>query len=94
MRPDIASKRIIVTQRGAASSRGIQTILNKMAKSVRIQKLPPHMARHTFAKNIIYAGVTLEKVAMLLGHTSFDTTMIYTTPDMSDLNQAVNSLDV
>lgn len=55
--------------------------------------MTPHMARHTFAKNLVNSGVTLEKVAMLLGHTSLDTTMVYTTPGMSDLDQAVRALD-
>jgi len=51
------------------------------------------MARHSFAKNLVNSGVTLEKVAMLLGHSSLNTTMVYTTPGMSDLDHAVRVLD-
>ncbi|WP_322507056.1 tyrosine-type recombinase/integrase [Anaerolinea sp.] len=42
---------------------------------------------------MVNAGVSLEKVAMLLGHSSLDTTMVYTTPAMRDLEKAVSSLD-
>jgi site-specific recombinase XerD len=56
--------------------------------------MTPHMARHIFAKNLVNSGVSLEKVAMLLGHSSLDTTMVYTTPGFSDLDQAVRVLDM
>jgi len=52
----------------------------------------PHTLRHTFAKNLVDAGVTLEKVAALMGHTSLDTTRLYTTPSLADLDRAVQLL--
>jgi site-specific recombinase XerD len=73
--------------------RDVQSLLEDLGKSARIQKMTPHIARHPFAKNLVNSGVTLEKVAMLLGHTSLDTTMVYTTPALSDLDQAVLVLD-
>jgi site-specific recombinase XerD len=93
VRPETALPKLFTTQRGAITSRAIQTILKDIGDRARIQKITPHMARHTFAKNLVNSGVTLEKVAMLLGHTSLDTTMVYTTPGMSDLDQAVRTLD-
>jgi integrase/recombinase XerC len=36
--------------------------------------------RHTFAKNLINAGVGIEKVAALLGHENINTTRCYITP--------------
>jgi len=56
-------------------------------------EVTPHMLRHTFAKNLVDAGVTLEKVAMLLGHSSLNTTKIYTIPGEADLQAAVEALD-
>jgi integrase/recombinase XerC len=47
--------------------------------------------RHTFAKNLVDAGVTLEKVAML-GHNNLNTTRIYITPSQADLAEAVGLL--
>ena len=38
------------------------------------QILDQHTCRHTFAKSLIDNGVSLEKVAVLLGHESLDTT--------------------
>ena len=94
VRPDNNTlRKVFTTQRGAATARAIQSLLDELGKSTRIQKMTPHMARHTFAKNLVNSGVTLEKVAMLLGHTSLDTTMVYTTPGLSDLDQAVRLLD-
>jgi integrase/recombinase XerC len=94
VRPETASQKVFTTQRGAASARAIQSLLAELGKSADIQKMTPHMARHTFAKNLVNSGVTLEKVAMLLGHTSLNTTMVYTTPSLRDLDQAVRVLDV
>jgi len=48
--------------------------------------------RHTFSKNLIDAGISLEKVASLLGHSSLNTTRIYTTPGEIDLENAVARL--
>ena len=93
VRPEIALPKVFTTQRGAITSRTVQTLLADIGERARIQKMTPHMARHTFAKNLVNSGVTLEKVAMLLGHTSLDTTMVYTTPALSDLDQAVRVLD-
>ena len=93
VRPEIALQKVFTTQRGAITSRAVQTLLADIGERSRIQKMTPHMARHSFAKNLVNSGVTLEKVAMLLGHTSLDTTMIYITPGLSDLDQAVRILD-
>ena len=93
VRPETVLIKVFTTQRGAATARAVQSLLEDLGKSARIQKMTPHMARHTFAKNLVNSGVTLEKVVMLLGHTSLDTTMVYTTPGLSDLDQAVRALD-
>ena len=82
-----------MTQRGPATTRAIQSILESIGEAARVENLTPHVARHTFAKNLVNAGVSLEKVAMLLGHSSLDTTLVYTTPAMRDLEKAVGTLD-
>ena len=84
---------VFTTQRGCATTRAIQTALESIGDAAHVENMTPHVARHTFAKNLINAGVSLEKVAMLLGHSSLDTTMVYITPGMSDLDKAVRSLD-
>ncbi len=93
VRPETDLQKVFISQRGPLKARAVQSLLEDLGKSARISKMTPHMARHTFAKNLVNSGVTLEKVAMLLGHTSLDTTMVYTTPGFSDLDQAVRVLD-
>ncbi len=93
VRPADHSSRVFMTQRGPATSRAIQSILESIGEATRVENLTPHVARHTFAKNLVNAGVSLEKVAMLLGHSSLDTTLVYTTPAMRDLEKAVGTLD-
>jgi site-specific recombinase XerD len=92
-RPETESKKVFTTQRGAATARAVQSLLEELGKSARIPKMTPHIARHTFAKNLVNSGISLEKVAILLGHASLDTTIVYTTPSMGDLDQAVRILD-
>lgn len=93
VRPDCNNKILFLTQRGPTSTRAVQSILENIGANAKVDHLTPHMAWHTFAKNLVNSGVSLEKVAMLLGHSSLDTTIIYTTPGRRDLEQAVHALD-
>lgn len=56
-------------------------------------KISPHTLRHTFAKNLMDAKQDINRVALLLGHSSLNTTMIYVTPGERDLRQAVDALE-
>ena len=78
---------------GALSSRTAQRIVQRYGKEAQLLNLTPHVLRHTFAKNLLNSGVTLEKVASLLGHRSLDTTRIYVTPSLQDLEQAVSRIE-
>ncbi len=53
----------------------------------------PHTLRHTFAKNLVDGGTGLEQVAMLLGHSSLNTTRVYVVPGERDLERAVAGLE-
>jgi integrase/recombinase XerC len=76
----------------ALSGRAVQRILKRYAKAAGIDELTPHVCRHTFAKNLVDNEVGLEKVAVLLGHSSLNTTRIYITPSERDLELAVENL--
>ena len=78
---------------GPLSSRTIQRIVQRYGEDAQLPDLTPHILRHTFAKNLLNSGVTLEKVASLLGHSSLDTTRIYVTPSLQDLEQAVSRIE-
>lgn len=71
------------------SGRAVQRVLNRYAQEANLEALSPHVLRHTFGKNLVNAGVGLEKVASLLGHENLNTTRIYITPSKQDLEQAV-----
>ena len=73
--------------------RSVQRILKRLGQEAGIPDLHPHLARHTFAKNLIDSGVGLEKVARLLGHSNLNTTRIYITPNERDLELAVEKLN-
>jgi integrase/recombinase XerC len=72
--------------------RGVQTLLAKYETPAHLDVLSPHGLRHSFCKNLINAGVGLEQVAMLAGHTSLETTRRYGTPSLQELEQAVTRL--
>ena len=74
------------------SGRTIQRLICRYAQDASLDDLTPHVLRHSFAKNLVNAGVGLEKVAALLGHGNLNTTRIYVTPSEKDLELAVEAL--
>jgi site-specific recombinase XerD len=79
--------------RPKACGRAVQRVLKRYGQEAGLNELTPHIARHTFAKNLVNQGVGLEKVASLLGHSSLNTTRLYTTPNQHDLELAVEKLE-
>jgi site-specific recombinase XerD len=93
VRPDSGSEMLFIGQRGEAmQTRSVQIAVARYAKLAGLRGVTPHVCRHTFAKALLDNGVTLEKVAALLGHESLDTTRIYVTPGERDLEEAVAGL--
>ncbi len=74
-------------------SKTIQRAVQRFAKKAELKNVTPHTLRHSFAKALIDAGVSLEKVATLLGHSNLNTTRIYTTPGEEDLEDAVGKIE-
>lgn len=52
-----------------------------------------HVSRHTFATNMLNAGVDIRVVQKLLDHKSIETTMIYSHLNQEQLDKGVLSLD-
>lgn len=76
----------------SVNRRAIERILEDMSERTKTD-ITPHALRHTFAKSLVDAGVSLEKVAAILGHDSLDTTRRYTIPGRQDLEKAIGVLD-
>jgi integrase/recombinase XerD len=77
---------------GQLKSSGIRYLVQRYAYDARLEEVTPHTLRHTFGKNLVDAGVPLDRVASLLGHESVDTTRIYTTPSEQDLQREVEKV--
>jgi len=52
-----------------------------------------HTLRHSYATALYEKGVTIEKIAEILGHTSIETTLIYSHISMASKHEAVQRLD-
>jgi integrase/recombinase XerC len=94
VRPEIESNYLFLGQRNEGiKSKTVQRSVTRFADPIGLRDVTPHTLRHTFAKSLIDSGVSLDKVATLLGHSNLNTTRIYTTPSVQDLLNAINGLD-
>jgi site-specific recombinase XerD len=78
---------------GRLTCRGVERMIEDLGRDARVE-VTPHVLRHTFAKGLVNVGVSLEKVASLLGHAQLETTRIYVIPGKNDLEEAVSRLEM
>ena len=94
VRPEIENSVLFLGQRNEGiKSKTVQRSVTRFSDPIGMRDVTPHTLRHTFAKSLIDSGVSLDKVATLLGHSNLNTTRIYTTPGVQDLEDAINGLD-
>ena len=94
VRPEVESEYLFLGQRNEAiQSKTVQRAVARFTEATDLKDVTPHTLRHTFAKSLIDSGVSLNKVATLLGHSKLNTTRIYTIPEVQDLENAISELD-
>ena len=94
VRPEIENNYLFLGQRNEGiKSKTVQRSVTRFSDPIGMRDVTPHTLRHTFAKSLIDSGVSLDKVATLLGHSNLNTTRIYTTPGLQDLEEALSELD-
>ena len=86
------SEHVVSGQRGQLTVRGVQLMINRRFEHTDLDFITPHILRHTFCKNLVNAEVSLEKVALLAGHESLDTTRLYCQPSFDDLADSVDKI--
>jgi integrase/recombinase XerC len=83
---------LFVSQKGGAlSARAMAEVVTGLGAKAGLEGLHPHLLRHSCAKNLVDQGIGIEKVAMILGHESLETTRLYTMPSEADLQAAVEA---
>jgi integrase/recombinase XerD len=77
---DKSTSELLVTERGKPLSvESVSYIIKRLVEASKI-KTPAsaHTLRHSVATHLLQAGMSLENIALFLGHTSLDSTQIYT----------------
>ena len=76
------------------SRNSVEALVKKYAEFVWItEKVTPHTLRHSFATSLLRRGADIRSVQALLGHSSIQTTQIYTHVDDKYLQKVHNLLD-
>ena len=63
-----------------------------MLRNAGLEEVSLHTLRHTFASQLVMAGVPLREIQELMGHQSFETTLQYTHLSEDHAKKQVNKL--
>lgn len=90
VRPSSQQAYVFLNERGQPlKPNGILWLLHRYGDQVGLE-LTPHQLRHTFARQVVEAGMPLSSLGKLLGHADLETTRIYTAgadPELSRVYQ-------
>ena len=82
----------ISSYKSRISSKGLQKVVDNICKEMNIEHLTPHSFRHISASSLISAGVPVEQVSKILGHSNVNTTYRwYMHVDEDDRKQIANA---
>jgi hypothetical protein len=72
-----ASLKYVFTYEGRRIRWGVDVGFNTIKRKAGLEDITLHTLRHTFASQLVIAGVPLRYVHELMGHQSFETTLQY-----------------
>jgi integrase len=81
-RPDPCSAALFVVLKGPARGQrmtpaGLRSLFRHHRRTTGVQLANPHRFRHTFASDMVRAGISLPALMQLMGHANIETTMHY-----------------
>jgi integrase len=81
-RPDPCSSALFVSLKGRARGQrmtpaGLRSLFRHHRRTTGIQLANPHRFRHTFASDMVRAGISLPALMRLMGHSDIQTTLLY-----------------
>jgi integrase len=81
-RPDPCSAALFVVLKGPArgqrmSPAGLRSLFRHHRRTTGVQLANPHRFRHTFASDMVRAGISLPALMQLMGHSDIETTLHY-----------------
>ena len=93
-RPDPCSAALFVVLKGPARGQrmtpaGLRSLFRYHRRTTGIQLANPHRFRHTFASDMVRAGISLPALMQLMGHADIETTMHYVKVSPQDVYLAV-----
>eukprot|EP00752_Nemacystus_decipiens_P014069 g12505.t1 len=89
-KPGISGDRIFLSRTGQPITRVVVwQVVKRHAKRAGLKDVHPHTLRHSFATQMLAGGADLRVVQELLGHSSINTTQVYTHVDRSRLKDVV-----
>lgn len=92
--PSCEIQNLLIGQRDEPlSAHAIYEMVVKYGHLAGLDEVTPHTLRHSFARALLVAGTPINDVADLLGHSSLDTTRIYTKASETDLAAVVARLE-
>jgi site-specific recombinase XerD len=81
-RPDPCTAALFVSLKGPARAArmtpaGLRSLFRYHRQTTGIELANPHRFRHTFASDMVRAGVSLPALMQLMGHADIETTLLY-----------------
>ncbi|MEM1422583.1 MAG: tyrosine recombinase [Planctomycetota bacterium] len=84
--------RVFLSNTGRPLERtGLWHIVKRCARRAGLEKIYPHLIRHSFATHLLGGGADLRAVQEMLGHASVETTQVYTHVDRTDLARVIRT---